>query len=275
MVKIYILIDPRDFLIKYVGQTTSEIEERLYDHIQEAKRGVDKGNKRCNWIRSLTEKNLSPISILIDSCSTVEADKKEQYYITHFLNLGFDLKNTQYKGNYSESYRSKNRFKKIVYQYKENGELIGEYESIRMAAKKSKCDKTTIGKCCIGVYQRAGGYFWSYSKVDKIPPINSVKKEIHRYSKEGIYLDSYDSVVEAAKKFKIWSNSISSIATGNHSSKLTGGFLWSHIKTDKIPPYVNKLKREVTYEGKTYESLAAASRDTGIPPMTISNRVKN
>lgn len=57
-----------------------------------------------------------------------------------------------------------------VYQYKD-GELVGEYYSIREAERKTKCNNSNIRRCCNGGFYRKGkwvnvnkanGYKWSF-----------------------------------------------------------------------------------------------------------------
>lgn len=59
---------------------------------------------------------------------------------------------------------------KKVYQYKD-GELVGEYYSIREAERKTKCNNANIIRCCNGGFYRKGkwvnvnkvnGYKWSF-----------------------------------------------------------------------------------------------------------------
>ena len=53
--------------------------------------------------------------------------------------------------------------KKRVYQYDEDGELVGWYDSQTLAAKFLGLRQTTISRCLHGTYKTAGGYKWSYN----------------------------------------------------------------------------------------------------------------
>ena len=64
---VYGLIDPRFWpLVRYVGQTIKPIEERVSEHIKEAKRDKSFTHKN-NWIRKLLSLNLVPISITLQN----------------------------------------------------------------------------------------------------------------------------------------------------------------------------------------------------------------
>ena len=63
---------------------------------------------------------------------------------------------------------TKPRFK-AVYQYnKDTGEFIKGYRSITEAAIKINIMCAAISNCCAGRTKSAGGYLWSYNKVDKV-----------------------------------------------------------------------------------------------------------
>lgn len=51
-----------------------------------------------------------------------------------------------------------------VIQYNKNGEYIGEYESMRIASRKTPADASHIGAVCSGKRQTAGGYIWKFKK---------------------------------------------------------------------------------------------------------------
>lgn len=63
------------------------------------------------------------------------------------------------------------------------------------------------------------------------PPVCT--KEIHQYSIEGDYIQSWNSVTEAAKHIKCSGSQLSDVANGNNQS--AKGFRWSYVKQDKLP----------------------------------------
>ena len=58
----------------------------------------------------------------------------------------------------------KHHLAKPVYQYSKNGDLIGEWLYMNMAAKALNINKSSISACCLGKRPSAGGYVWSYEK---------------------------------------------------------------------------------------------------------------
>lgn len=87
--KIYFLRGENRF-VRYVGKTTKSLKKRLNGHLQEALRG--KINHRCNGIRALLRKGLSPT---IDLITEVEGNGAgaERAYIKWLRSKGVDLWN--------------------------------------------------------------------------------------------------------------------------------------------------------------------------------------
>ncbi len=91
---IYMLVDPRDSVVRYVGQTIQETKQRLAEHISLARRKKIKNIHVYNWIRQLLNLNLVPeIYILEDNLDNAIITDREKYWINHLKNLGADLTN--------------------------------------------------------------------------------------------------------------------------------------------------------------------------------------
>ena len=86
-------------VIRYVGQTSQSLEERLRDHLKQAlKRG--KKSHKCDWIRKVYSEGRSVQPGVIAFASTNdEADTLEIQYISKFRSLGFDLTNIALGGS--------------------------------------------------------------------------------------------------------------------------------------------------------------------------------
>lgn len=84
---IYTLADPITHSIKYVGKTF-RINRRLNDHLR-----CDGNSKKDTWIKSLKNKNLTPILEIIDATDEFNCDFLEQYWISQLKAWGFTLKN--------------------------------------------------------------------------------------------------------------------------------------------------------------------------------------
>jgi hypothetical protein len=98
-IKIYILRDPISEEVRYCGKTIQTLEDRLWAHLHEAKRG--KVNHKCCWIRSVFNQGSKPIIELLDEFTEEELGATwqfaETFYITRLKDLGYNLTN-QSKG---------------------------------------------------------------------------------------------------------------------------------------------------------------------------------
>lgn len=62
--RVYILVDPRDSRVRYVGCTKKPIEQRVTDHLNEARM---KDNRPKNvWLRELLASGLKPIGVVLE-----------------------------------------------------------------------------------------------------------------------------------------------------------------------------------------------------------------
>jgi len=88
---IYELIDPITNEVRYIGKTTSPINNRLSAHIYEAKCGII--SYKCNWIRKLLQENLHPVAKLIETVSSDNWIEREKYWILNYKKAGHKLTN--------------------------------------------------------------------------------------------------------------------------------------------------------------------------------------
>lgn len=86
---IYILIDPRDNQVRYVGKTKN-ITRRFNQHISEASKVRTYKN---NWLLQLKLNKLRPEMVIIDECEDNSWILLEQWYIEIFKSWGYKLTN--------------------------------------------------------------------------------------------------------------------------------------------------------------------------------------
>lgn len=180
-IAIYILKDPTNNKIKYVGQTVNP-KNRLNRHISNSNANTD-NRHISNWIRSL---NQSPIMEIIEWCDYEERNEKENYYI-NLYNENNDLCNSSNggtgagignknclgriisietktkisKANKGQKYNIKSGNKgKKVYQYTINKELICIYNSIKEAVKNTGLNRVTIRRNIQGV-SKSKKFIWT------------------------------------------------------------------------------------------------------------------
>lgn len=160
----YVLIDPRDNKIKYVGRTV-DINNRFRNHIYEAKK--NNRNKRERWIISLLRRNMKPIMKVIYTltCSLDEAIQTEKMLVKK-LSKRFELKNEP------DNYLGAILTGRKVYQYSLDGDFIKEFPNSNQAKISTGIHDAAIISNCKKVCNSAGGYVWSFHKVENVGSYN-------------------------------------------------------------------------------------------------------
>ena len=90
-----------------------------------------------------------------------------------------------------------------IYQYNLEGEYLKEYNSISEAENNTNISHSNIVACLKGRRNTAGGYRWSYEKVDNLGLLikkEGFHKELYQYSLEGRLINKYSSVAEASRQ---------------------------------------------------------------------------
>jgi hypothetical protein len=94
-VKIYVLRNPEDLEIRYIGRTKNPLKIRLSGHLNKARRNKFKTHKD-NWILSL---EIKPIIELIEIViGWEESYKREQQLIKEYIKKGYRLTNLHDRG---------------------------------------------------------------------------------------------------------------------------------------------------------------------------------
>ena len=91
---IYGLCSSEDEVIKYIGQTTTSLKNRLSGHLYNYNNKVN--NKKNNWIKFVLNNGFEVKIIEIDYFHNIHADELdfwESYYINQFTCWGYELKN--------------------------------------------------------------------------------------------------------------------------------------------------------------------------------------
>lgn len=215
----YVLIDPRDGKIKYVGRTVDP-KSRLRGHIYESKK--NNRNKRERWIVSLLRKNLKPSLQIIYTlyCSLSEAIETEKMLVKKLTYRGYPLKNEP------DNYLGAVLTGTPVHQYDLDGNYIRSYTSARQAEISTGIKDANISLMCKGKRNRSGMYLWSFNKCDKLKPYDFNWKS--KTGKPIIYTDKFGNTQEfatariAAKQLNISYKKISAVCNGRQ--KTTRGY---------------------------------------------------
>lgn len=147
---------------------------------------------------------------------------------------------TKYCGNYQWKYYLGNDSdiepvipkEKTVYQFDLQGNLLKVWKSITEASKQfnKNSARVAISNNCLNKTHQAFGYYWSFkSKFNYSPKGVAVAK----YNDEGLFIESYTSIKEAAIQNNIKNPSnINAAISGKQ--KRCGGFRWRYFYGNKI-----------------------------------------
>ena len=124
---------------------------------------------------------------------------------------------------------------KKVYQYAKDGTFLQEYVSLREAERQTGIHASSIGHSIKGkgYYKSAGGYLWSYSKLENHNGyIGQVGKMIQQYNLDNILIQEFESICSAAKQLNISKSGIIRCCKGKQ--KQCGGFIFKYITNENI-----------------------------------------
>lgn len=139
---IYVLIDPRDDKIRYVGKTGRLPEERLKEHCKKQ----HNSNYYSYWINKLRSLKLKPIMRVIEECDEFTWEAREIYWIRYYRQLNYDLVNTTEGGGGLVGYKaSEETRRKLSYAAKgEKNPNFGKSHSDEAKRKIGESSKLRI-----------------------------------------------------------------------------------------------------------------------------------
>ena len=86
MIKIYSLVDPLNNEVRYVGQTTQNLPDRLRSHVDKSKRYKDNTAKAV-WIRKVLDSGNTPSIHLLEMVDDDKKREAENKWISFYPNL--------------------------------------------------------------------------------------------------------------------------------------------------------------------------------------------
>lgn len=281
---VYKLIDPRDFSIRYIGQT-ADPDKRLHHHINRSKYRLDKNQHHvCNWIRVLLMESVMPIMEVIEKCTDEEISDREIFWIEYYKEMGCDLTNETIGGENPiltdgiKNKISKSLSKGRVYKYDLLGNLVGKFNSIREAALSVNSKSAYISMVCNGHKKSHKGFIWKYDKnIECVMYKNNSKHhasyKVYQYDLDGIMLGEFKSIREASRKTGVSYGCISDCV--NHKRKSAGGYQWTKGSTPDT--YIKKGGAKIPIEQllngiviNNFVSATEASMKTGVNRKSIS-----
>lgn len=183
--QIYVLIDPRDLKVRYIGLTCTSLKRRLATHLSKAKNNYFNYQKD-NWVRSLLLHNCKPIIRRLQYVDTlIEGRKQERFLITKYRNRLFNINDTgrngkntvvseERKRTISKTLKEKykkglgNVARKEIYVYNLNGRYLFSFPSGMIASKSLGINYSAIYKCTSGLSVQYAGYQFSTEKVERM-----------------------------------------------------------------------------------------------------------
>ena len=151
--KIYALLE--DETVRYIGVTSRELKQRLYQHIWDGKNKI--GSHKIYWIKSLLNNNKKPSIKLIEECTEDNWQEREKYWISFYNNLT----NTQKGGlGVIKKDRSNNHKKKQIVSFNLENQEIKIFNSCKEASEVLNCKRTAIGNVLKGRSKTARGFFF-------------------------------------------------------------------------------------------------------------------
>lgn len=217
---IYVLVDPRDTLIKYVGKTINP-NMRFRTYIKQAKNGT-RNNLVINWIKSLLKNNLEPKMEIIDEING-EWEWLEKYWISQVKTWGFKLKNMTEGGDSNPMDNPEIRLQISNYmKHIPRTEIWGKNISDSKKGIKIHSEKQ---KEIYGINNSGKGNPM-YGKKHTKESLSKMKIPVYQYTLNGKFVKKWDSAadVERDESNKWLARSINRCAKGDRKSAY--GYIW-------------------------------------------------
>lgn len=129
---------------------------------------------------------------------------------------------------------------KVVYMYDLNGNCLDIFDSASIASLVTNTNRGNLCACCRNIVKKAGGYFWSYEKIEDpimivnhinginvFPPIYTRnEKPVYKLNLNNEILYRYESIKDAAYDTKIPAQEISQAC--KMPNKVTREFKWKY-----------------------------------------------
>lgn len=91
---VYVQVDPRVLVPRYVGYTSKTLDERAAEHLRDSRCIRERNRRVYKWWRSLAKESVSPVSSCIEMCETeAKAKAAEVFFIALFRQAGCNLTN--------------------------------------------------------------------------------------------------------------------------------------------------------------------------------------
>ncbi len=229
-INFYVLEDPRNSEIRYVGITNNP-ENRLRNHIYEAKKY--NRNHKERWIVSLLRRNLKPTMRILWTGILEEKDaNKIETKLIKRLSKKYNLTNSTDRARNVSVVKTKE-----VFQFSLDGKFIAKFMNANQASIATGIHDSAISIVCNNPNARGnrsrGGFLWSHSHelpkaLDQDYRHKISAKKTAQYTLDGELVEVYESARIASKTTGICYKRISACLNGRQ--KTAGGFIWKLMK---------------------------------------------
>lgn len=198
---IYVLKDPNNNEIRYVGKTKNTLNKRLYEHC--TIRNLKPKTHKNFWIKLLLSNNRRPIIELLEICNENNWKKREIFWINQFTNLT----NTTLGGEGALGFSHKpETIKRIIETKKKNGTLSRSKECRERISESHKGKKM--------------------SDTTKLILLESTRKPISQFDLDNNFVRDWNGVRDCASKLNIDHCGITRCLKAHQ--KQYNGFIWKY-----------------------------------------------
>ncbi len=219
---IYVLVDPRDCSIFYIGKTVKSIEKRLKQHLHPV--SLKKLSKKNNKIKSLLSKGLTPTIEILDIVENKDWIFWEKYWISQFKTWGFTLTNQTEGGDGVNNGTSWNKGLKMLQISEETRQKmsIAQTGLKRTYSKRKPLSKETKDKIGasnskphtkeqIEIFREGNRYRW---------------KPVLQFSLDNKFIAEHESIATAAKLFNTTRGNITLVC--KNKRKTCVNYIWKY-----------------------------------------------
>jgi len=131
---------------------------------------------------------------------------------------------------YNNEYGSKSLWKRKVYKFDLDGNLLAKYDSITEAAKQNNFSYSSINGCCRESIRTAHGFIWCFEIEQLQGKLNKIKSNapvgVSMYTLENELVENFNSISEACKKYNLNKSAIHMCCKGKY--KTYKGYIWKY-----------------------------------------------
>ena len=233
--KIYILIDPRDYKIRYVGQTNN-IKIRYNSHICD----INSNTHKSKWIKSLKNLGFRPKIVVIGEYTKDTIDVWEMFWITYYRQCGYELTNYGDGGKTRKGYKwseaTHQKFKRTVTGRKLSENTKRKMSDAHMGKKMSNDAKLKMRNNNLGrkmpddiknkIRLKLVGRKVSDETKNKLKQSRPNKMKINQYNLFGEFIKTWECISDADRELHIPNPNIVKCLKGVRKS--AGGFIWKY-----------------------------------------------